>query len=362
MTFAVHLSPCQFTAAETVLVGHPEWRVSGLRCSSDIAALKIAGSQVEAVVLPWRGQQIWSLAFNGEPVGMKGMTEMPAAGQGLLDSFGAFFFHCGLFGTSAPGPRDTHPQHGELPVGAMSEAWIEIEALTGTLTVRSRRDHAQAFRGQYRAEPFVRFTPGMAEITIGIEVSNPGRAPLPFMYMGHPNFRPIDGAELIWSGARTPDAVRLHTPISSAPEGSPQRALLQKFAVEPMQHAQIAPGRSVDPEAVFQLDYAADGDGWAHTLQVHPDGTSDAVSHRPAECPRALRWLSRQPDLDAVAIVEPATSWLGGFAAEREAGNVPEIAPRATWATEIRVARLDADETTARLSIIDRIAGRQETA
>ena len=362
MTFTVQLSPCQFQPTETVLIGHPNWTVSAVKYLSGIAALKVTGAQVEAIILPWRGQQVWSLAFNGAAVGMHGMTETPAAGQGLLDSFGAFFFHCGLFGTSAPGPGDSHPQHGELPVGTMSQAWIEIEEASRSLTVKGRRDYAKAFRGRYRAEPFVRFSPDVAEIVIGIKVQNLGRAPLPFMYMGHPNFRPVDGAELVWSGDYTAEALRLYTPPSSALEGSTQHALLQALASDPMRHSRFVPGQAIDPEAVFEVDYQADGDGWAHTLQIHPNGTSDAVSHRLKDCPRALRWIARQPDLDAVAIVEPATSWLGGFSVERAAGRVPELTPGRIWRTEMRIGRRNAAETKTRRDLIDRIAGRQETA
>lgn len=364
MTIRIPLSQTVFGLQDVTVLDHPNWKITAFCYVNGIAGLRIKGARVEAVILPFRGQQVWSLAFDGESVGMRGMTSAPADGAGLVDSFGAFFFHCGLMGTSAPGIGDNYPQHGELPVAPMSEAWLEFEDLSGdTLTLRSRCTYARVFRAHYVAAPFVRFAHDAAAISIGIEVENKSKAEMPFMYMGHPNFRPIDGARLAYSAPYTTAAVRVYTPVpTQGDHGAGHRGLVERLVADPLLHHHLDQGLPYDPEVVFEIDYLADENGWAHSLQIHPDGTSDGVSHQTASCPRALRWISRTADLDAIAIVEPATSWLGGYTAEKSAGTVPSLAAGVHWRTEIRVERLSKVETTMRLDKIDSIAGRSNGA
>jgi hypothetical protein len=71
------------------------------------------------------------------------------------------------------------------------------------------------------------------------------------------------------------------------------------------------------------IDYLADEEGWAHSLQVHPDGSADYVRHRPTELDKSMRYGnglavasgSRADDAQAVAmnlIVETASLSIGG--------------------------------------------------
>ncbi len=45
-----------------------------------------------------------------------------------------------------------------------------------------------------------------------------------------------------------------------------------------------------------------DADGDAHSMQIHPDGYADYVSHRPEELEHGLRWISRTEDEDALGL------------------------------------------------------------
>ncbi|WP_428929584.1 DUF4432 family protein [Marinibacterium sp. SX1] len=360
MMCRIPLANALFDGRETTVFETPDWQVVSFRYRTGIAGLRISGRHSESVVLPFRGQQIWDLRLGGESVGMRGMTDEPQNSATLADSFGAFFFHCGLMGTGAPGPGDDYPQHGELPLAAMTEAWLEFGDTTGrALTLRSRYRHASLYKTHYLAEPYIRFSPDEAQIAIGIRVENHSGNPMPFQYMGHPNFRPVDGARLAYSAQYSGTSVRLHTAMPDEDTSDPGRlALLQKLTLSPCDHHDMPAGQRFDPEVVFEIDYLSDADGWAHSLQLHPDGTSDAVSHQTQTCPRALRWISRTADIDAIALVEPATSWLGGFSAEKAAGRVPILAPGGVWQTEMRIERLDRVQTTERLAEIDDIAGR----
>jgi hypothetical protein len=142
-------------------------------------------------------------------------------------------------------------------------------------------------------------------------------------------------------------------------EGPPgYRDLLARLAADPAGHHHLAPGQPFDPEVVFTIDYLADDEGWAHSLQVHPDGRADWFAHRPEECPCAVRWLSRTPDQDALALCEPTTSGIEGRAAEERAGRLAELAPGGTWRARMRMGRLGADEAARMVAHVDRVAGR----
>jgi len=89
----------------------------------------------------------------------------------------------------------------------------------------------------------------------------------------------------------------------------------------------LAPDLTFDPEVVFFIDYLTDGAGWAHSMQVHPDGWADFVSHRPAELDHGIRWISRTADQDALGLLLPATAEPEGYTAEKAKGNIKVLPP-----------------------------------
>jgi hypothetical protein len=350
-----------FTERETRVAATGDTTVTAFRYRNGIEGLRIAMPRLEMVVLPYRGQQVWQAWVDGAPVGMQGMTEEPRAGATLLEAFGAFVYHCGLLGIGAPGPEDDHPLHGELPLAPIDEAWLEIAEDDGRtrLRVGGRWDFARAFRAHYRWLPSVGLVSGETTFTVEAKVENLMGSPLPFMYLAHPNFLPADGGEIAYSAHYGPGQVRVRTavpPHLKVRDG--YREQLLALEKDPSLHHRLSAELGFDPEIVFVIDYLAGEDGFAHSLQIRPDGSSDWIAHRPAECPVALRWISRTPEQDCIALAEPATSGLLGYTEERRQGRVPELAPGATWRTEIRLGRLDAEATQEIAARIERIAGR----
>ncbi len=111
-------------------------------------------------------------------------------------------------------------------------------------------------------------------------VVNLKHTPMEFMYMAHVNFRPVDNGRLVYSAPCTPEHVRVRKSIPSHVQPGPgYREFLEELAVHPERHNVLAPDLTFDPEIVFTIDYLADNDGWAHTMQVHPDGSADYVRH-----------------------------------------------------------------------------------
>jgi hypothetical protein len=335
--------------------------VTAFRYPNGIEALRVTCPRLELVVLPYRGQQVWQAWVDGAPIGMRGMTDEPRVGATLLEAFGAFVYHCGLLGIAAPGPEDDHPLHGELPLAPMDETWLEVTEEVGRTRLRicGAWEYARAFRAHYLWTPSVEVLSDATTFAIRAEVRNLMGSPFPFSYLMHPNFRPVDGARLAYSAPYTAEAVRVRTEVPVHLGDKPgYREQLEAFRLDPSAHHVLTPGLAFDPEVVFLIDYLTDEDGFAHTLQLLPDGRADWIAHRPSDCPVAVRWLSRTPEQDCIALAEPATSGIGGFTEERRLGHVPVLPPSATWATEARIGQLNIDEAARVSAEIDRISGR----
>lgn len=122
---------------------------------------------------------------------------------------------------------------------------------------------------------------------------------------------------------------------------------LQELKVHPEKHLVLAPGLPFDPEVVFFLGYLADTAGWAHTLQVHPDGSADLISHRPDQLRHGVRWICRTADQDALGACLPATAESEGYSAEKAKGNLITLSAGGSLHFELEAGWLSPDETRA---------------
>jgi len=102
----------------------------------------------------------------------------------------------------------------------------------------------------------------------------------------------------------------------------------------------------------------ADAEGWAHALQVHPDGRADYAAHQPEQAPIASRWLCRTPEQDAIGLSMPATSGVEGYRAEKALGRVVGLPGGATWRIDMRLGALTAPEAQQMERHIDQCLGR----
>jgi hypothetical protein len=161
------------------------------------------------------------------------------------------------------------------------------------------------------------------------------------MYLAHINFRPVDNGRLVYTAQCTPEHVRVRTSIPSHIHPKPGYAeFLQELGRDPARHHQLTPGLLFDPEVVFMIDYLADDEGWAHSLQVHPDGSADYVRHRPAELDKGIRWICRTADQDALGLVLPATAEPEGYLAEKAKGNIRSLPAGGVFHCNIEVGLL----------------------
>jgi hypothetical protein len=205
--------------------------------------------------------------------------------------------------------------------------------------------HTVAFSYNYIAEPLVKLYAGSSLIQVSLSVTNLKQSEMDLMYLAHINFRPIDYGRLVYSAQQTPQHVRVRTSIPSHIKPKPGYVeFIQELKDHPERHHVLAPGLGFDPEVVFFIDYLTDEEGWAHTMQVHPDGTADYVRHHPAELDKGIRWICRTPDQDAIAMVEPGTAETEGYATEKAKGNLKVLPAGGKFHCEIHTGMLQPHE------------------
>jgi hypothetical protein len=346
----IHLQPAFFESKERVLVEHGPLSASVFRFDSGVAGLRLKNELGELVMLPFQGQQIWSAAFGGRNLTMKTPFTEPRPTRVYLETYGGFLLHCGATAMGVPGPEDKHPLHGELPNAPYQRAWV----LVGTddrgpyIGLSGEYEHIVFFSDHYVARPEVRLYAGSSLFPVTMTVTNLKRTPMDLMYLAHVNFRPVDYGRLVYSAACDPAHVRVRRSIPSHVRPAPgYREFLEELAQHPEKHNVLVPGLSFDPEVVFFVDYRADEEGWAYTMQVHPDGTGDLIRHKLAQLNHGIRWISRTPDQDTLGMCEPATAEPEGYHAEKAKGNVRELAAGASVTFEMEMGYLAADAVPA---------------
>jgi hypothetical protein len=321
----IHLAPEMFTPLERPLVESGALSAGAFRYESGVCALRVANELGQLVLLPFQGQQIWSARFGGRELAMRSMFSQPRPTQAYLETYGAFLVHCGATAMGVPTAEDSHPLHGELPNAPYDRAWLAAgeDARGPYLAISGEYEHIVAFNHHYIARPEVRLYAGATRFPISMTIHNLKRSPMELMYLAHVNFRPVDGGRLVYTAPCTPEHVRVRKSIPShvrAPAGYAE--FLAELSEHPERHNLLAPGMAFDPEVVFFIDYLADAGGWAHSMQLRPDGSADYIAHRPAELNHGVRWISRTADQDCLGIILPATAEPEGYHAEKAKGNI----------------------------------------
>ncbi len=346
----IYLAPKFFSDHEELLVEWGDLSVFTFRFDTGVCGLSLVSDVGELVLLPYQGQQVWSAAFNGRDLTMKTMFDQPYPTRVFLDTFGGFVQHCGATANGGPGPQDTHPLHGELPNAPYQTAYVVVgEDEDGPYVgLGGEYQHTVAFAHNYVAEPLVRLYAGRTLFKMAMTITNLKQSPQVLMYLAHVNFRPVNHGRLVYSAQPTPEHVRVRKSIPShITPGHGYVDFIQELGRHPEKHHVLTPDLAFDPEAVFFIDYLADADGWAHSMQIHPDGQADVIRHRPAQLPKATRWISRTPDQDAIALVEAGTCEPEGYTAEKAKGNVRFLAPGEQFCAEFEIGALSPEEAQA---------------
>lgn len=354
----IELKPAHFGDAESVLVSHGSLTASTFRYGTGVLGLRLRSDVGQMTLLPFQGQQIWDAEFLGRRLTMHSMFGEPVPTLDYLRTYGAFFIHCGATAMGGPGPTDRHPLHGELPNAPYREARLIVGhdergpfmALTGIYR------HSVAFSHNYEARPTVILNAGSSRIRAELTIRNLRPVPMELMYLAHVNFRPVDGAILVDTARRGAEHVRIRANLPA--QLTPSRAyldLVEAVRADPEIHRRIDPARRIDPELVLLLDCVADEAGWAHSLQILPDGSADFISHRPDQLDHGVRWMTRIGDQDALGLLLPATAEVDGYTAEKAKGNLKLIPPQGSFHCDLEFGALDRAEAAGLRARIDKL-------
>jgi hypothetical protein len=174
--------------------------------------------------------------------------------------------------------------------------------------------------------------------TASVDIENLRSKRLPYMYLCHINFRPVDGSKLLDTAKRGAGGYTVH---DSGTDGK-IAAWIERLRTDlSAQYTVGAEGECYDPEVCVTLEYSPDENGYAHTMQALPDGYAHYVSHPVEALPIPVRWISRTEDEDALGMVLPATAeHLGRSNAEKK-GQLRYIEPRGRAGFTLEAGLLD---------------------
>ena len=354
----VPLFPHFFTEIETPIFKSGELSASLFRYPSGVCAVRMVNSSGEAILLPFQGQQIWSLKLHGRDLTMVSMFDQPRLTQEYLQTYGGFLLHCGFTAMGVPAGADHHPLHGELPNAPYQEAFL----ISGSdqdgeyLALGGKYQHTVAFSTNYVAEPCVKLYAKSSRLAITLDVTNLKNTPMEYMYLAHINFRPVNGGQLHYSAVASSQHVRVRTSIPSHVHPGPEYvSFLNELSFHPEKHHAVNSELAFDPEVVFFIDYLADSQGRAYTMQRLPDGSADFVIHKPSQLEKGVRWICRTPDQDAMGMILPATAEPEGYTAEKTKGNVRALPAHGKFHLDIELGVLSPSEAVQMSTHIDKI-------
>ncbi|MBO5060373.1 MAG: DUF4432 family protein [Clostridia bacterium] len=323
----VYLNKGLFTDKEFTLVENGSMRAVAFKYSTGVEALRVENEKGYFIILPFQGQQIWRAIFCGRELVMRTKFDEPVANVEYLKTYGGFLLHCGINNTGKPQEGEKpYPQHGEIPNAEYKTAYIDCE--DDYISVGGELRYDMAFVKSYTFSPECRLYKDDTVLKIFVTLENRRQSPMDYMYLCHINFRPIDGAKLIYSA----DYQKVRA-VRYIPDDIPneQKTRLTEYfdALEknPAVHNEVGgDGQIYNPEICFLLDYKSDENNRAYTLQYTDDGAC-YVSHDANILPVGVRWISRTGDEDSMGMILPSTAEHLGYRNAQEKGQIKFLGP-----------------------------------
>lgn len=349
MTGRVNLDKSLFREKERTLCEINGLKAVSFLFTTGVHALRLENSSGHILVLPWQGQQVWDAVFHGRRLTMATVFPEPVPTVNLLDSYGAFLYHCGALRMGNPGPQDNHPLHGELPTAPYQEAWLlfgEDEG-GGWLGVSGAFNYTKAFGDKYMAVPTVKLYERRTVLDVSMTIENLGHYPMDLMYMCHVNFLPAENGEIIQAAGWGPRDMIVRSSIPPHVKPTPQfLSFLESLKRNPETTRILRPQDEYNPEIVFYIrNLKGDASGLTHMLQKHPDGSSDYISYDAKQLDHTVRWILKHEDQKVVGMALPSTCDPEGYTAEKQKGNVRSIPALGSVSFAVRTGYLDPGET-----------------
>lgn len=347
------LNPSMFEEKEKLILDNGVMKAYAFKYSTGVAAVRVENEKGYFILLPYQGQQIWRAKFLGKSLTMKTSFAEPVPTNDFLETYGCFYMHCGVRAMGVCGPEDTHQTHGELTVAEYKNAWLlSGEDEKGAyIAVSGEYVGKKSFCYHYRFVPECRLYADETLLNVSVHLENLRTTPFTYMYLGHANFRPVDGSELVYSAKYDAEHIKVHKiidPDTPKEIAEPLAAYMDAVQENPELHHKIgAPNQYYDPEICFTVYYEKDENGMAHTMQRMPDGNAFYITHPVEALPIGIRWMARTGDEDSLGMVLPATAEHLGFTHAKNNGQLKTLEPGAQLNFQIKLGLLEADGAEA---------------
>lgn len=310
-----------FSETKKELISYGNFKIMAFRYASGVEALEVENEKCSFIFTPFKGQQIWHFKVNGEEISMQTTVNEPTDSSVYLKNYGGFLYHCGIISFGAPDAE--HPHHGEIPNEIYNNAYICCgEDENGKFIVLGGElYHNMAFVRKYKFAPEIKLYENSSVFKINVCLENQRAYPLEYMYLCHINFRPFEGAKLIYSAST--DNIKVYKTNGSEK--------LTRYMDELEKNPSIMDNvnrkeQCYDPEICFGIKYNSDENGRAYTMQYTEDGAC-YVSHPTDALPYGVRWISRTENEDSMGMVLPATGEHLGYANAKEKGQIKILGP-----------------------------------
>ncbi len=354
MECRINLEKAGFARDERELLRCGEFTATAFAYPTGVEAVRLKNARGEVVLLPYLGQQIWDIVFDGRSPRMRSMFTEPRPANTILDTYGPFLYHCGALRMGNPLPGDDYPIHGELPCARYhSAALLAGEDRDGPyIGLTGVFHYKKGFGDFYDAVPAVLLRAGKAVLDISMRVDNTGNYPMDLMYMAHLNFLIGDGARIVQTSGWSPEDMILRTSFPAHVKPTPEfLAFMDRLKADPKATEILRPEDDYNPEIVFFLRNMRPGkDGLAHLMQVHADGAADVVSYDPKILDKHVRWILRNKNQSVIGLI-PATAEPEGYAAEKAKGNVRSLGPGESALFSVRAGTLSKTEAAEALRL-----------
>lgn len=328
----VFLNPSFFKDRPFELLKDGDFCATTFLYETGVAGLQITNGMFRMVVLPYMGQQIWFAEYMGLPLTQKSIFDMPQNTTQFGDNYGALLLHCGLTNINCAEEGENYPLHGELPFANYQSAYTGIGvdekgkylAVGGTFVYRNSQEYHWAYSPELR----IYENDSIAEMYI--DIHNRRKSSFDYMFMCHINWMAVEGSKILYSAKKEKEFIKPDPPIL---EGESLRAKkMRKFGKKLIENPLLLDvldfeNQCCDPEICINIKYEHDSNGWAHAMQVMPNGDAHYVGFRTVELPYGLRWICRTGDEDGIGIALPTTGTNRSTKYQKEHGFYNTILP-----------------------------------
>lgn len=287
--------------------------------SSGVEAIEVKNPRGSMVILPYMGQMIWDLEFDGIDLKMKNMFSQPKKVANVVDTYGCFAFHSGLLRNGCPGPEDDYELHGEMPCADMDRVWVEIT--NRGIKICGETEYVKGFGHHYLARPTVEMFNDETFIEISMNIKNLSGSEMPLQYMCHTNYAYEENAIM---KQNIPDSVfKLRETIPD--HVKPTEKWLQyneRLLSGEERITKLNQPDMYDPEIVFFADELDRYQSEAEFEMMLAGGNVFFTRFSTAELNYATRWILHNSDQQVGAFVLPATCRPEGFMAAKESGTL----------------------------------------